>query len=69
VSTQPAPRIAGTAQTDSGARLESGAVVWELAHVRENAVIGVRAVCIAPVEIGEWALVPAGALVMVESGT
>ena len=34
------PRIAATAQVDEGARLESGVIVWELAHVRENAVIG-----------------------------
>lgn len=37
---QPAPRIAATAQVDDGARLEPGVVVWELAHVREDAVIG-----------------------------
>ncbi|MBG6056132.1 acetyltransferase-like isoleucine patch superfamily enzyme [Salinibacterium sp. CAN_S4] len=40
MSTEPAPRIAATAQVDDGARVEPGAVVWELAHVRENAVIG-----------------------------
>ena len=31
--------------------------------VRTGAAIGVRSVCIAPVEIGEWALVAAGATV------
>jgi len=40
VSTQPAPRIADTAQVDDRARLASGVIVWELAQVRENAVIG-----------------------------
>ncbi|WP_141630071.1 acyltransferase [Salinibacterium sp. PAMC 21357] len=40
MSPQPAPRIAGTAQVDEGARLDPGVVVWQLAHVRENAVIG-----------------------------
>ena len=40
MSPEPAPRIATTAQVDDGARLESGVVVWELAHVREQAVIG-----------------------------
>lgn len=37
---EPAPRIAVTAQVDDGARLESGVVVWDLAHVRERAIIG-----------------------------
>ena len=32
-------------------------------HVREGASIGARAVCVAPVEIGRWALVAAGAVV------
>jgi len=40
VSPHTAPRIAATAQVDDGARLESGVVVWELAHVREDAIIG-----------------------------
>lgn len=34
------PRIATTAQVDDGACLEAGVVIWELAHVRENTVIG-----------------------------
>ncbi len=33
-------RIAATAQVDDGARLGAGVVVWDLAHVREDAVIG-----------------------------
>lgn len=40
MSPHTAPRIAATAQVDDGARLESGVIVWELAHVREDAVIG-----------------------------
>lgn len=40
MSPQPPPRIAATAQVDDGARLEPGVVVWELAHVREDAVVG-----------------------------
>ena len=40
MSPHTAPRIAATAQVDDGARLESGVVVWELAHVREDAIIG-----------------------------
>ena len=32
-------------------------------HVREGASIGARAVCIAPVSIGRWAMVAAGAVV------
>lgn len=40
MSPQPEPRIAATAQVDEGARVEAGVVVWELAHIRENAVIG-----------------------------
>lgn len=40
MSPQPAPRIAGTAQVDEGARLDPGVVVWDLVHIRENAVIG-----------------------------
>ncbi len=33
-------------------------------RVREGASIGARAVCVAPVEIGRWALVAAGAVVV-----
>ena len=40
MSPQPEPRVAVTAQVDDGARLETGVIVWELAHVREDAVIG-----------------------------
>lgn len=40
MSPQPAPRIALTAQVDKSARLEPGVVVWELAQVRERAVLG-----------------------------
>jgi acetyltransferase-like isoleucine patch superfamily enzyme len=40
VSPHITPRIAATAQVDEGARLESGVMVWELAHIREDAVIG-----------------------------
>lgn len=38
---------------------------WEAVavHVREGAAIGARAVCVAPVTIGRWALVAAGAVV------
>ena len=32
-------------------------------HVREGAAIGARAVCVAPVTIGRWALVAAGSVV------
>lgn len=34
--------------------------------IREGAAIGARAVCVAPVEIGRWALVAAGAVVTVD---
>jgi UDP-2-acetamido-3-amino-2,3-dideoxy-glucuronate N-acetyltransferase len=34
------PNVAGTADVDPRARLESGVVVWHLAQVREHAVIG-----------------------------
>ena len=40
MSPESSPRIAATAQVDDGALLESGVIVWELAQVRERAIIG-----------------------------
>ncbi|GLW04729.1 acyltransferase [Streptomyces lavendulae] len=49
---------------DAGGRLKRQDD-WEAVavHVREGASIGARAVCVAPVTIGRWALVAAGAVV------
>lgn len=45
-------------------RLKSAADWTEVAvHIGEGAAIGARAVCVAPVRIGRWALVAAGAVV------
>jgi UDP-2-acetamido-3-amino-2,3-dideoxy-glucuronate N-acetyltransferase len=40
VTVDATPRVAGTADVDPRARLGAGAVVWHLAQVREDAVIG-----------------------------
>lgn len=49
---------------DPNGQLKRGAD-WEAVavHVRDGASIGARAVCVAPVVIGRWALVAAGAVV------
>ena len=35
-------------------------------HVREGASLGARSVCVAPVTIGRWAMVGAGAVVIAD---